>query len=195
MSHHFSVHVLLALAFATPLACSDGSRGTAAPPAAAGPPAAAVKIQTVDAKPVERASELIATVKSLNPTFQVSVGPAILSQDRRITRDQVGARDGLDYLAKAIAAYRAEYGQPIPADYFAATGHVIRADHANFHAWQARLVDLRRILADAGLRDRRVMLTESGVPLRGSTYADIATFGSSRAVGAGLLDLLAGRMG
>ena len=117
-----------------------------------------------------------ALVKSLNPTFQVSVGPAILSQDRRITRDQVGARDGLDYLAKAIAAYRAEYGQPIPAEYFAATGHVIRADDANFHAWQARLLDLRRILADAGLRDRRVMLTEFGVPLRGSTYADIATF-------------------
>jgi RND family efflux transporter MFP subunit len=69
MSQHSFAHVVFALALATTLSCSDGSKGSGAPQAgAAGPPAAAVKIQTIEAKPIERSSEFIATVKSLNST-------------------------------------------------------------------------------------------------------------------------------
>jgi RND family efflux transporter MFP subunit len=88
MSHYPSVHVLLALAFATTLACSDGRKGTGAPQGAAGgPPAAAVKIQNLEAKPIERASEFIATVKSLNST---TIQPQV---DGRVTRIFVKSGD------------------------------------------------------------------------------------------------------
>lgn len=88
MSHYSSVYVLLALAFATTTACSDGRKGTGAPQAgAAGPPAAAVKIQTLEAKPIERASEFIATVKSLSST---TIQPQV---DGRVTRIFVKAGD------------------------------------------------------------------------------------------------------
>jgi RND family efflux transporter MFP subunit len=79
--------MLLAVAFATTLACSDGTKGTAAPPAAAGPPAAAVKIQTIEPHPIERASEFIATVKSLNST---TIQPQV---DGRVTRIFVRSGD------------------------------------------------------------------------------------------------------
>jgi RND family efflux transporter MFP subunit len=88
MSHYFPVQALVALAFASTIACSDGNNGTAAPAAAGGgPPASAVKIQTVDAKPIERASEFIATVKSLNST---TIQPQV---DGRVTRILVKAGD------------------------------------------------------------------------------------------------------
>lgn len=79
--------MLLAAAFAATLACSDGTKGTGTPQAAAGPPAAGVKIQTLEPKPIERASEFIATVKSLNST---TVQPQV---DGRVTRIFVKSGD------------------------------------------------------------------------------------------------------
>jgi RND family efflux transporter MFP subunit len=88
MSHSFSGRGLLALALATAAACSDGRKGTGAPAAgAAGPSAATVKIQTIEAKPIERASEFIATVKSLNST---TIQPQV---DGRVTRIFVKSGD------------------------------------------------------------------------------------------------------
>ena len=88
MSHYFSVRALLGLAFATTIACSDGRKGTGAGQAAAGgPPAAAVKIRNIEAKPIERASEFIATVKSLNST---TIQPQV---DGRVTRIFVKSGD------------------------------------------------------------------------------------------------------
>jgi RND family efflux transporter MFP subunit len=87
MSNYFSARALVALAFGATLACSDGTKGTAPPPGAAGPPAAAVSIQTVEPKPIERASEFIATVKSLNST---TIQPQV---DGRVTRIFVKSGD------------------------------------------------------------------------------------------------------
>jgi RND family efflux transporter MFP subunit len=87
MSQYSFAHVLLAMAFATTLACSDGAKGTAAPQAAAGPPAAGVKILTLEPKPIEEASEFIATVKSLNST---TIQPQV---EGRVTRIFVKSGD------------------------------------------------------------------------------------------------------
>ena len=50
------------------LALSACNRGGAAPAGAAGPPPAAVTLLTLQPKPVERASEFIATLRSLRST-------------------------------------------------------------------------------------------------------------------------------
>jgi hypothetical protein len=117
-----------------------------------------------------------ALLRSINPTFQVSVGPAILSTDPGITGAIVDAEDGLDYLGQVIDAYEELYGETIPADAFAATNHALRADEASLDEFEQRLVDLRRLLADRGLRDRSVILTEYGIPTRGSTPEQIEWF-------------------
>lgn len=88
MSQSSCVHFVLAAAVALVAACGDGKNGGASPQAAGGgPPAAAVKIQTVERKPIERSSELIATIKSLHST---TVQPQV---DGRVTRIFVKAGD------------------------------------------------------------------------------------------------------
>jgi len=87
MSHYFPLRGLLALTLATTAACSDGRKGSGAPGGAAGPPAARVKIQTIEAKPIERSSEFIATVKSLNST---TIQPQV---EGRVTRIFVKSGD------------------------------------------------------------------------------------------------------
>ncbi len=88
MSQHSSVNLALAVVLVLVAACGNGKKGTAAPQGAAGgPPAAVVKIQTVERKPIERASELIATVKSLHST---TIQPQV---DGRVTRIFVKAGD------------------------------------------------------------------------------------------------------
>lgn len=113
-------------------------------------------------------------VTSINPSFQVAVGPAILTPDDGITGAIVDADDGLDYLDQAIEAYEEQQGEPIPADFFAATNHVMQA--GEIEVFEARIVDMRRLLDDHGLRDRGVILTEIGVPTRGSTAQQIEAF-------------------
>lgn len=113
-------------------------------------------------------------ITSINPSFEVSVGPAILSPDEGITGAIVDADDGLDYLRQVIEAYEEQQGELIPAEYFAATNHVMDADEID--VFEARIVEMRRLLADHGLRDRGVILTEVGVPTRGSTAEQIEAF-------------------
>lgn len=113
-------------------------------------------------------------LKSLNPAFQVSVGPAILTLDETITDAIVDAADGLDYLRQVIEAYEEQQGEPIPADYFAATNHVMQAGEID--VFEARIVAMRQLLDDHGLRDRGVILTEIGVPTRGSSAEEIEAF-------------------
>jgi RND family efflux transporter MFP subunit len=87
MSRYSSVHALLGLALVATVACSNGN-GNAAPQAAAGgPPAAGVAIKTMEARPIERSSEFIATVKSLNST---TIQPQV---DGRVTRIFVKSGD------------------------------------------------------------------------------------------------------
>jgi hypothetical protein len=113
-------------------------------------------------------------LKSLNPAFRVSVGPAILTLDKTITDTIVDADDGLDYLRQVIEAYEEQQGEPIPADYFAATNHVTQV--AEIDVFEARIVEMRQLLHDHGLRDRGVILTEIGVPTRGATAEEIEVF-------------------
>ncbi|NEE00831.1 hypothetical protein G1H10_11695 [Phytoactinopolyspora halotolerans] len=111
---------------------------------------------------------------SLNPTFRVSVGPAILTPDEGITDAIVDAEDGLDYLRQVIGAYEEQHGTPIPADYFAATNHVMHAEE--FDVFAERIVEMRRLLDAHDLRDKDVILTEIGVPTRGSASEEIEAF-------------------
>lgn len=74
------------------------------------------------------------------------------------------ADDGLDYLSQVIVEYRRLYDEPIPADYFAATNHVMLATPAELDVFEQRIIDMRELLADSGLRDRKVILTEYGIP-------------------------------
>lgn len=111
---------------------------------------------------------------SINPSFRVSVGPAILTPDEGITDAIVDADDGLDYLRQVIEAYEEQQGEPIPAEYFAATNHVMQA--GDIGVFKERIVEMRQLLEGHGLRDRRVFLTEIGVPTRGSTAEEIEAF-------------------
>lgn len=111
---------------------------------------------------------------SINPSFDVAVGPAILTPDEGITNAIVDAVDGLDYLRQVIETYQAQRGEPIPAAHFAATNHVMHADEID--VFESRIVDMRRLLAEHGLHDRGVILTEIGVPTRGSTAEQIEGF-------------------
>jgi hypothetical protein len=116
-------------------------------------------------------------LKAINPTWQVSVGPAVLSTNPLITKGQ-RAGTGLNYLRQVIGAYQEAYGQTIPAQYFAATAYV--APHASrwslfLHAhhrldvtdFVSQVRNLRTLLAAEGLRDRQVILTEFGDPFAG----------------------------
>jgi RND family efflux transporter MFP subunit len=125
------------VAFATTLACSDGRKGTGAPPpGASGPPAAAVKIETLQPKPIERASEFIATVKSLNST---TVQPQV---EGRVTRIFVKAGDrvraGAPLLQidpeKQVATVRSTESQRV-------------ARQADVEYWKGQVERLRALLA------------------------------------------------
>jgi hypothetical protein len=125
------------------------------------------------AEDFERCSTML---RAINPSFRISTGPAILTTDPGITGAIVGAQDGLDYLGQVIDAYRERYGTAIPADFIAATNHVLEATPAALDEFEQRLFDLRRLLAERGLRDRGVILTEYGVPTRGASPAEIERF-------------------
>jgi len=126
-----------------------------------------------------------AMLKDVNPTFQVSVGPAILSKDYYATQGQI-AGTGLAYLRQVIDSYREQYGHVIPAEYFAATSHVvpeggIRSSSLLHHVldvetYKEQVRDLRTVIAEAGLQDRSVIITELGDPFRGGSPQHIAEF-------------------
>jgi beta-N-acetylhexosaminidase len=92
---------------------------------------------------------------------------------------EVGARGWL----RLNGSVESDVLDALPVDHPVAV--VGRDNHR--HAWVRRLVDR--------LRDRRpdVLLVDMGWPDASRTYADIATFGASRRLGEGVLDLLDGR--
>lgn len=114
-------------------------------------------------------------LKSINPSFQISVGPAVLNIEPSITRSIVGADDGLDYLSQVIDRYYEFYGELIPADYFAATNHVLEGSSSVLETFKNRIKDLRQLLYQKGLNNRNLILTEFGVPVRGLSPEEIAS--------------------
>jgi RND family efflux transporter MFP subunit len=81
MSHTPSRILRAALLAAASAAAACGGGGEASQPPQGGPPAAAVTLLTLEARPVEQASEFIATVRSLNST---TVRPEVAGSVTRI---------------------------------------------------------------------------------------------------------------
>jgi hypothetical protein len=100
-----------------------------------------------------------------NPSFRFALGPVILSDAPAVARDYVGGSGGLAYLDGVLEAWRREHGAPIPADFFAATSHVLEGDGVDLGAFRAGILRLRGFLAERGLAGRGVLITEYGVPI------------------------------
>jgi hypothetical protein len=100
-----------------------------------------------------------------NPTFRFAVGPVILSDAPAVARDYVGGAGGLAYLDAVLDAWRREHGAPLPAELFAATSHVLEGEGVDRDAFRAGVLRLRRFLAERGLAERGVVITEYGVPI------------------------------
>lgn len=106
-----------------------------------------------------------AMLLGVDPSFRVAVGPVILSQQDEVVRAHVGGRGGLGYLAEVIKSYREQYGEPIPADFFSATAHVLEAEGTDAAVFEEQIVRLRRLLAEHGMAERGLVVTEFGVAL------------------------------
>jgi hypothetical protein len=83
-------------------------------------------------------------------------------------------------LRQVIDSYREQYGQDIPADYFAATSHVppssLLRHVLDMEKYKQQVRELRTVIAEAGLRDRSVIITELGDPFRGGSPQHVAEF-------------------
>jgi hypothetical protein len=106
-----------------------------------------------------------AMLHNLDPSFRVAVGPVVLSQRDEVVRAHVGGHGGLGYLAAVIRSYREQYGEPIPADFFGATAHVLEGEGTDSTVFEEQIVELRRLLAEHGMKERGVVVTEFGVAL------------------------------
>lgn len=103
-------------------------------------------------------------LSAVNRTFRFSVGALILS-DAPPGTDYVGATDGYDYLNRVLGAWQRDYGDLLPADFFAATSHVLEGDGTSVEVLGRQIVRFRRFLYDRGLSDRGVIITEYGVAI------------------------------
>ncbi len=124
-----------------------------------------------------RYGELYRLIKSADPTARVA--PAAISQVTPLR---------LAYLERVLAAYAAEYGHPLPADWWTVHAFVLReqrdswgvgippgmadvergqlyeiGDHGRLDLFQAQLVEFRRWLAAHGYQNRPLALTEYGI--------------------------------
>ena len=115
-------------------------------------------------------------LREIDPSFRVSVGPAVLSQDPRVGRDYVEGGGGLGYLERVLDAHAKAYGEPLRADYFGATAHVLAGDGADVGVFEQQILRLRRWLAAHGRRDARVIVSEWGVGVGGASPERIADF-------------------
>ena len=98
---------------------------------------------------------------SRNPTFRFSTGPMILAEPALYA----GAGGSLHYLRQLLEVWESDHGAPIPADFIAATAHLLPDDDADVGVFAAQVGRFRRFLYENGLADRPVIVTEYGAAL------------------------------
>ena len=97
-------------------------------------------------------------ILAANPTFRISVGAIVLDS----TAEYVGAKDGFDYLGQVLKIWQDRYSEPLPAEFFAATAHVLQGGGMDLDVFERQIRNFRRFLESSGLRDRFVLIAEYG---------------------------------
>jgi hypothetical protein len=117
-----------------------------------------------------------AMLRGLDRSYRVAAGPVILAEGGLATRGYVGGGDGLAYLDAVLEAYPRLHGEPLPADFLSATAHVSEGEGVDLAVFERQVVRFRRFLAERGLAERRVVITEFGAPLGSPAPRDVAAF-------------------
>jgi hypothetical protein len=121
-------------------------------------------------------NELHAALKATDPTAQVAIGG--ISQPTPLR---------LAYLDRVLAAYKAQFGAEMPVDVWNVHAFILReergswgvdippgmdadegqlyeiADHNNMEIFRQQIIDFRRWMAERGLRDKPLIVTEYGI--------------------------------
>ena len=121
--------------------------------------------------------EVYSFLKARDPSAQVAIGGVVQSTPLRRR-----------YLDMVLSAYQARYGEPLPVDVFTVHGFVLREDqtwgagippgldafahegmlyeledHRNLEIFKTQMRDFRRWMADNGLRDKPLIVSEYGI--------------------------------
>jgi hypothetical protein len=120
--------------------------------------------------------ELHAAIKAADPTAQVAIGGVSQPTPLRMA-----------YLDRVLAAYRAQFGAEMPVDVWNVHAFILReergswgvdtppgmdvdrgqlyeiADHNDMNIFRRQIIDFRRWMAERGLRDKPLIVTEYGV--------------------------------
>ena len=120
--------------------------------------------------------ELHAAIKAADPTAQVAIGGVSQPTPLRMA-----------YLDRVLAAYRAQFGAEMPVDVWNIHAFILReergswgvdippgmdadqgqlyeiADHNNMDIFRRQIIDFRRWMAERGLRDKPLIITEYGI--------------------------------
>ena len=121
-------------------------------------------------------SELHAAIKAADPTAQVAIGGVSQPTPLRMA-----------YLDRVLAAYRAQFGAEMPVDVWNVHAFILReergswgvdippgmdvaqgqlyeiADHKDMEIFRRQITDFRRWMAERGLRDKPLIVTEYGI--------------------------------
>ena len=120
--------------------------------------------------------ELHAAIKAADPTAQVAIGGVSQPTPLRMA-----------YLDRVLAAYRAQFGAEMPVDVWNVHAFILReergswgvdippgmdvaqgqlyeiADHNDMDIFRRQITDFRRWMAERGLRDKPLIVTEYGI--------------------------------
>ncbi len=120
--------------------------------------------------------ELHAAIKAADPTAQVAIGGVSQPTPLRMA-----------YLDRVLAAYRAQFGAEMPVDVWNVHTFILReerdswgvdippgldvaqgqlyeiADHKDMEIFRRQIIDFRRWMAERGLRDKPLIVTEYGI--------------------------------
>lgn len=121
-------------------------------------------------------SLLYSAIKAADPTAQVAIGGVSVPTPLRLA-----------YLDRILAVYQARYGRPMPVDVWNVHAFILReersswgvgippgmvedkgqlyeiADHADIAIFRRQIVAFRQWMADRGLRDKPLIVTEYGI--------------------------------
>ena len=121
-------------------------------------------------------NELHGAIKAADPTAQVAIGGVSQPTPLRMA-----------YLDRVLAAYRAQFGAEMPVDVWNVHAFILReergswgvdippgidvdqgqlyeiADHNNLDTFRRQITDFRRWMAERGLRDKPLIVTEYGI--------------------------------